>query len=238
MTVAKLAGKFPNLRNLRLGRTTLYELADHGRKGDLPAIFKELAKHATKTRLAPRDAKRVINIGIGRGRFGDHPDATLVQLVELDQWSDEPWYEKAVAALQEREPKDLRSASLIIDEIMEAARKAKMAALEAEYAALEAERAALLRSDDEAKEAKDEAKSILDRPPPVLPPPTTPPEPQKLEADSDWAETKPFVNAVKELRKLCTKPVARFVGMFSPDELRAISAFLVAVAAADKKDAA
>jgi len=52
MKVAKLAGQFRKLRNLKLGRTTLYELADHDREEDLPAIIEELAKHATKTSLS------------------------------------------------------------------------------------------------------------------------------------------------------------------------------------------
>jgi hypothetical protein len=235
MNVARLVGKFPKLGNLKLGKTALYALADHGRKGDLPAIIEELAKHATETRLPWRDAKRVIKTGIGRSRFGDHPDATLVRLVELDEYSGEPWHRKAVAALREREPKTGESASAIIDEFVEAERKAHMAALDAEYAAL-------LRSHEgEAKardEAKDEAESLLDGAPPDLPPPTTPPEPQKLHADTDWAETKSFVDAVKELLELQAKPVARFVGMFTPDTLRDVSDFLMAVAAVESTSTA
>lgn len=76
MKAADLASKFHILQNLRLAATTLYELADHEPEEDLPEIIEELAKHATKSRLAPRDAKRVIKIGIGRHRFGDYPEAT------------------------------------------------------------------------------------------------------------------------------------------------------------------
>jgi len=152
MKVADLNTRFRKLRNLRLGKTTLYKLADHGRKGDLPAIVEELAKHATETRLAPREAERVIKIGIGRGRFGDHPDATLVQLVELDQYSVEPWHKKAVAALRKRQPETDESASAIVDEIM-------LAALKADEAAREAELAAVLRNLEGEAKAKNEAES-------------------------------------------------------------------------------
>jgi hypothetical protein len=142
MNVAKLSAKFRKLRNLKLAKTTLYELADHDGEEDLPAIIDELAKHATKTRLAPRDAERVIKIGIGRRkigigrrRFGNHPDATLVQLVELDEYIGEPWHEKAVDALLERQPKTDESASAIVDEIEGAERKRSGAEHEAEISA-------------------------------------------------------------------------------------------------------
>jgi Protein of unknown function (DUF3102) len=229
MNVAKLNAKFCTLRNLKLGATTLYELANHDDEDDLPAIIKELAKHATKTSLKPRDAERVIKIGIGRGRFGDHPDATLVALADLDEHRS--GHEKAVAALQEREPKIDEEAKSIVDEIRWAAMDAK----DQEYQEWLRRQQTVQKED---KEIKDEAESLLDGAPPDLPPPTTPPEPQKLHADTDWAETKSFVDAVKELLELRAKPVARFVGMFSPAELREVGDFLVAVAAADKKEAA
>src|ERR1700676_5769644 len=103
MKVARLAAKYRNLRHLKLGKTTLYALADHECEEDLPAIIKELAKHATKTSLKPSAAERVIRIGIGRGRFGNHPDATLAALAELNKYGDKSWHKKAFAALQERE---------------------------------------------------------------------------------------------------------------------------------------
>jgi Protein of unknown function (DUF3102) len=128
MKVAKLGAKYATLRNLKLGKTTLYALADHEPEEDLPAIIKELAKHATKTSLKPSAAERVIRIGIGRGRFGDHPDATLVALaVEsirsmcLSSHTSLLRYEKVVAALQEREPKTDEDAKSIINEIEQAA---------------------------------------------------------------------------------------------------------------------
>jgi hypothetical protein len=87
-------------------------------------------------------------------------------------------------------------------------------------------------------EVTDELEHILDGPPPDLPPPTTPPEPQRIGLDTTWAEREPFDSAVRELLWLRTKPIARFVGMFSSAELYEVSEFLTAVAAADKKEAA
>src|SRR5437763_6680995 len=56
MKIATVAGKFRSLRNLNVATTTLYELANHERGEELPAIIAELAKHATKTRLRPDEA--------------------------------------------------------------------------------------------------------------------------------------------------------------------------------------
>ena len=109
MRVADLGGKFVKLTILKLGTTTLYDLADHENEDDLPAVIDELAKHATKTRLSPADARRVIKIGIGRQRFGNRPDATLLQLVELDQYNGEDWHDHAVATLQERSRRPTRA---------------------------------------------------------------------------------------------------------------------------------
>jgi hypothetical protein len=236
-----LAARFRNLRNLRLGKTTLYALADHQCEEDLPAIIKELAKHAAKKRLAPRDAGRVIQIGIGRRRFGDHPDATLVQLVKLDVHSDEPWHKEAVAVLQEREPETDESASAIVDEIEqeheEAERKAHEAALlrdlENPECVMTLEHIAARQAHRDA--ARDEAENILDGAPPDLPP-TTPPEPQKLHADTAWEGRTSFDSAVTALLDLRTKPAARFTGMFSPAQLHEVADFLMAVAAATKPE--
>src|SRR4030095_14565915 len=64
--VAELSSKFRILRNLKLGATTLYDLADHENQEDLPDIVEELSKHAARACLRPRDARRVIEGGMGR----------------------------------------------------------------------------------------------------------------------------------------------------------------------------
>jgi hypothetical protein len=117
MKVAALSSKFRNLRDLKLGATTLYELADYKSKEYLPAIIKELAKHATRTRLAPRGARKMIKIGIGRHCFGDYPDAALVQLVEVDNMFVGPWREKAIAALRKQVPSTDEAARAIVSKI-------------------------------------------------------------------------------------------------------------------------
>jgi hypothetical protein len=215
MNVATLSGKFPKLKNLKLSATTLYDLAEHDDEEDLPSIINELVKHATSARLSHRDADRIITIAIGRRRFGDYPDATLERLVNLElTCSSLPWYEMACAALKERLPDNAESAKEIVAKAMH------------DYHA---------KLSQKAKTTK-EAKDILDGPPPILPSPSAAPERHKLAADTEWAETKPFVMAVKELQRLGTKPIERFLGMFSPDELRDVSDFLLAIA--DKDDQA
>jgi hypothetical protein len=211
MGVAALNAKFRRLRNLKIAATTLYALI-YQEPDDLPAIIGELAKHASETRLGPRDAKRVIKIGIGRRRYGDHPDATLVQLAELNGWS-QAWHEKAVAALLEREPDTDESARLLVEEVV-AEQKAE----------------AVETKDDDAEQ--EEVESILDGAPPDLPPPIAPPEPQKFGADTEWEGRESFAHAVTTLLDLRTKPVGRFVGRFSPSELREVADFLLAIASA------
>jgi hypothetical protein len=214
MKVSKLAsGRFRNLRNLRLGKTTLYALAYHKPEDDLPAIIKELTKRATSARLRADDAERVINIVIGRRRFGDHPDATLVRLVRLDGRHLSHWYEKACTALQEQEPESDEDADAIVEKVRD------------EYYA-------------DPDDVDAEAHAILDGPPPELPPPTAPSEPQKFDGGTEWAETKPFVDVVKELQRLRTKPTARFVGMFTPAELHDVADFLLDVASAQERSIA
>ncbi|MCP3382847.1 hypothetical protein NLM31_20995 [Bradyrhizobium sp. CCGUVB4N] len=214
--VAELAAKFRNLRNLKLPATILYDLAYREKDVDLPSIVDELAKHASKRPMTIVDAKRVIRVGIGRYRFGDYPDATLAQLAgeELDHV---PWSEKAINALKERKPETDESASAIINEVRD------------EY--IQQLKARVVEDDAEVD-------AILDGAPPDLPPPPTPSEPQRLEASTAWAEAPLFAHAVTDLRELRAKPIARFVGMFSPAELGEVADFLMAVASATKAEAA
>jgi hypothetical protein len=161
MQAARLAAKSRTVRDLKISARTVYALAGEA-EADLPAIIKELAKHATNKRLPVIEAERVIKIGIGRRRFGeDLPDATLLQGAPLD--GSAPWHRKAMAALRNQQPDDDDAAREIVGK------------LESEH--------------DEAKWAKyvaahpppdEEAESILDSEPPDLPPPITPPEPQAL----------------------------------------------------------
>lgn len=196
MKAADLASKFHILQNLRLAATTLYELADHEPEEDLPEIIEELAKHATESRLAPRDAKRVIKIGIGRHRFGDYPEATLVQLVDPD-----PGVGK-----------------LCVDKIDRERRAAEHKAM----------MDALKRDPKTKHEAVEEAETIVDGAPPELPLPSSL-EPQKLEADTGWAEADEFIKAIDQLRRLRTKPMAWIAGKVASPVLHDVIDFLDAV---------
>jgi hypothetical protein len=217
MTAATLAGKYRTVRDLKISARTVYRLAGED-EADLPAIIKELAKHATKTRLGVLDAERVIKIGIGRGRYGDDdlPDATLVLLGGLLNGSC-LWHKKAIAALRKQRPDDDDAAREIVDEVMDQYFKAKEAKDAAEWQAFLRKRGPEIVPPD----------PILDGDPPVLPPPITPPEPQKL----GGGEQEIFKIAVKQLRGLQTKPLATFAELCSPTELREVIDFLTDVAA-------
>jgi hypothetical protein len=120
MAVSQLATKFRNLRNLKLAKTTLYDLVDE-EEGDIPAIIDELAKHATKKRLKAEDAGRIIAIGRARVRHGDHPDATLLALDDLPigfrlGGESLPWVLEAAEALKAQNPTTDEAAAKIVDE--------------------------------------------------------------------------------------------------------------------------
>lgn len=219
MRVAKLCAKFVSVTNLKLAATTLYELVDHEPEEDLPEIIGELTKHAAKALMPPHDARRVIKIGAGRRRFGDYPEATLVQLVNLDPGVGKPWHDKAVAALKKQAPDTDEAARAIVGRI-DCERRA------AEHkAAMDA-----LKRDLKAKhEAVEEAETILDGAPPELPPPSETLEPQKLEAGTCWAEADEFIKAIDQLRQLRTKPMARIAGKVASPVLRDVIDFLDAV---------
>jgi hypothetical protein len=209
---------------LKLGRTTLYALADHEPEDELPAIIEELAKHATKKRLPPRAAERVIEIGTGRHRYGDHPDATLAALVDLDgyKYSDDGRRERVVAELLRLEPDNDEAAAAIIADVPH------------HDDGDEGEDDTAEGGGGDHEQGDDDVESILDGSPPVLPPPTSSAEPQRLGAATVWPETEEFDSAVTYLFALRGKPIARFVGRFTSDQLREVADFLTAVAAGNK----
>jgi len=184
MNVARLAGRFRNLRNLQLAKTTFYALANHD-EADLPAIIAELAKHATKSRLAPFDAERVIRVAIGRRRFGDYPDVTLERLGPLSDHS--PRQAKLIAALKEQKPTTHEAADAIVLDI----RRQYEAEAEAQAAA-----------------EANEAAAILDGAPPLLPPPS-PLQDQQLSRDTPDVDVTDFADAVLSLCRLSTHTTVR-----------------------------
>jgi hypothetical protein len=117
MQVARLVGKYPTVRDLKLAANTLYALAgDDADDADLPDIIKELCKHATKKRLSAPAAERPITIAVARKQHGNLPDATLVQLAELDLSDD--WHADAIAALKKQKPTDDKAAELIVADVL------------------------------------------------------------------------------------------------------------------------
>ena len=229
MNAARLRVKFPTVRNLKLAASTVYKLADCADADYLPSVIRELAKHAADKRLTHPDADRVIKIGIGRHRHGDHPDATLAKLVKLDEFNEESWHPQAVADLLERDPETDEIAESIVDKIEQAHEDTERAQWEAEQARREAKWEA-------ERNAEDEAESTLDGPMPELPPATTPPEPQKFDSATQWAGADEFSDAVETLSELSTKPAKRFVGKVDTDTLRGVIDFLMAVMGAEAEE--
>jgi hypothetical protein len=118
MRVARLDSAI--LRNLHLGRTTLYDLCDEDDEA-LPVIIAELAKHATKAHLKPAKARDIILIGRSRFFHGNHPDATLWALAGLDaEGYTHSIRAAAVAALKAQNPETDEAADNIIADVRRA----------------------------------------------------------------------------------------------------------------------
>jgi hypothetical protein len=114
MGVAKLGTRFRNLRNLKLGKTTLYALTDEDEE-KMAAIIEALAKVATKQHLKPADAEKVIQVAKLRIQFGNYPDATLLALDDVPSRAE--WHDKAAKALKAKQPTTEEEAEQIVDVI-------------------------------------------------------------------------------------------------------------------------
>jgi hypothetical protein len=130
---------------------------------------------------------------------------------------------KLLDALREHRPDTVEAADFIVNEVIK-----REVANQREVANVE--------DDGQINDEVEEAESILDDAPPVLPPPTTPPEPQKLGAHTEWAGRDLFEDAVSNLLGLCTKPIGRFVGIIPPTDLNKVTSWLSAIEAADTKE--
>jgi hypothetical protein len=115
MNVARLGTQIPQLRNLKLAKTTLYALVEEHGEDDLPSIIAELEKRATKKQLKPSDAKDVIEIAVLRREFGDLPEATLRALEETSGKG--AWCAKAVEALKAEHPTTAAAADKVVNDI-------------------------------------------------------------------------------------------------------------------------
>jgi hypothetical protein len=232
MKVAELGFKFRTVRNLKLSARTLYTLANPNavKEEDLPWVIKEFEKHAKTKRLPADETVRVMLIGRMRRLYDKEnlPDATLLRLYLVIDDSEE-WHKEARAALIEQKPDTDEAAENIVDEIEEQHLDAELAAQAEQQAEAEAEK----QAEAEAKKAEsDEIEAILDGPPPELPPSIVPPEPQTLGLDKDdeSAEAKTFRAVMRQLHYLRTKPLTKFAGVCSVDDLREVIEFFTAIA--------
>jgi hypothetical protein len=110
--VARLGTKFRKLRNLQLGKTTLYTLANEA-EDKLPAIVEDLVAVATTQHLKPADAEEIIKVARLRHRFGDFPDATLLGLDKASSLLGE-YRDNAIEALKAKRPTTAEAAEKIV----------------------------------------------------------------------------------------------------------------------------
>jgi hypothetical protein len=111
MRAAKLRERFPQFGNLKLPKSTLYDLFDENESA-LPTIIDALAERATKHHLSRTEASDIIWRARLRLKWGHFPDATLAALNHLNHW--EPWYDEAKAALKARKPETDEEADAIV----------------------------------------------------------------------------------------------------------------------------
>jgi hypothetical protein len=222
---AKLAAKFRNFRNLKLTKSTIYALADED-ESDLPAIITELEKHALKRHLKAEEAEDIIAIGRARGRHGDHPDATLRALDELDGEWGLPWEAQAIERLKSENPTTDEAAETIVKAIA-AAEDPSTPSTGHEDGGHEGDD----HHDDHHDEDhdKDEAKDLLDGPPPL-----PPPSPQPTPSPREEGELAAFKSAIEKLKQLMTKPAAKFKGAVAANDVTQIANFLISIAEASE----
>src|SRR5262245_16936506 len=157
MNAAKLPETF---RKMKLAKTTFYVLTDED-EDLLPAILDALVKHgALKQQLKPADAEEVIDLVRLRRKHGDLPDATLLALGDLYDYSE--MFDEITAALKKERPTTKEAA----DKIAAGIREATAAA------GFDDGGDDLDDGDDEEEAAEDpESAAILDGTPPAVPPP-------------------------------------------------------------------
>jgi Protein of unknown function (DUF3102) len=211
MLAAELATKFRNFRNLKLTKSTVYALARQN-ESDLPTIIAELEKHALKHQPRAGEAEDIVAIGRARGRHGDHPDATLRALDDLG-----PWEAQAIERLKVENPTTDEAATTIIDAIADVASDDVSTGSE---------------DGGDPDDEPDEIKEILDSPPP-LPPPSTPPATPSLREEGELAV---FQSDIEKLKRLMTKPAAKFKGAVPANDLILIAEFLIAIAEASETE--
>jgi hypothetical protein len=121
MGASRLAAKFRNIRNLKLAKTTIYELvelaADDNTTDELMEdIIAALAEQATRDQLKHAAATEIIELTGLRWEFGDYPEAALYALWEVKQRA-EPWSDKAADALMAQEPTTEEAARAIVENV-------------------------------------------------------------------------------------------------------------------------
>jgi hypothetical protein len=117
MAASRLAERFRNIRNLNVGKTTIYALVAFDR--DHPELteiaINTLLAQARGARLRRADAERIVDLVRLRAKFGSHPDATLDGLEDIATTKrPQPWHGKTAEALKAKSPTTEEGAEAVI----------------------------------------------------------------------------------------------------------------------------
>jgi hypothetical protein len=173
------AAKLPrSVRDLKLAKTTLYNLTDEDDK-HLPAIIEALAKHATEKQLKPKEADEIILLARLRHEYGDLPEATLRALneVKLEYGGGD----------DDNDDEDARDLRKLHKKIAKALKKEKPVTKEAADKIIEDNR----KKKQQSEEPRDPAhEQFLDEAEPPLPDAELLPEPSPASASSASPQNK------------------------------------------------
>jgi hypothetical protein len=116
MGAALLKRRFANIANLKVGKTTIYDLVEFDKKN--PALTEiaigALTAQTKGVRLTAADAERIMDLVRLRAKFGSHPDATLIALDDIAETrSPEPWHAKTTEILKDKRPETEEDADAI-----------------------------------------------------------------------------------------------------------------------------
>ena len=242
MKVAELGNRFRKLRNLKLAKTTLYEIVEE-EKSDQQAIVAELTKRASKRRLKPAEASTIITIGRARGRYGNFSDATLKAVDSLQgEWLQEDlsaWQAQAIAELKSKDPQTDGEAEEIIGAFRDRGDALEEdgpddSAGDPDSGGPAPDRGDALKEDGPDDSAGDpdsggpaadhEAEQLLSNPP-------SPPPPPDSELDLARArQRKQFREVVEKIAVLNTKPMSVYDSAVPENELRRVVDFFNALA--------
>jgi hypothetical protein len=119
MNAARVAARFRTVRNLKVPARVIYMLDPDD--SNLADAVEALSKAAKQQRLTASEAEKVLELVDLRHEFGDHSEATLREMQELNSSNSErPWYDDAFEALKREQPTTDDDAEAIVAKVRRA----------------------------------------------------------------------------------------------------------------------